>query len=329
MRATMDQIVPCLAALIALLLAAGAACAQTVWPSLASYGVSLSTDPATRHQASLALSGPAGEDLGAKLEGWWTGGSGYHEAFVGDAYLDYDNGRLYLAAGRKYVTFRRPEIPVGALVSSGILGAEVQARAGRVTFQGIAGGLAFMPGTSATGFGFAGSPSGVCLGGVCMVGEPALPATGRRGSQPLDEDILALRATGQLAEPGAVTQVGIGVDWVDVADETGASMDAAIGVTKWLTLFGEAARCGGHAHVYGIRLSDTDLRTDGKGTIVVWYHREIDDGFVPAAVGATSFFEGQHGWVGGLYHQISRRRSIGVSADGEEVVLTLFGDHPL
>ena len=325
----MDHITPYLAALIVLLLAAGAACAQTVWPDLASYAFSLSTDPATRYQASLALSGPAGENLGAKLEGWWTGGGGDHEAFVGDAYLDYDKGRLYLAAGRKYVTFRRPEIPVGALVSSGILGAEVQVRAGRVTFQGIAGSLAFMPGTSATGFGVAGTPSGVCPSGVCVSRGPALPAAGRRSSQPLDEDILALRATGQLTEPGAVTQVGLGVSWVDVADETGASIDATIGVTKWLTLFGEAARCGGNAHVYGIRLSDTDLRTDGKGTIVVWYHRDIDDGFVPAAVGATSFFEGQRGWVGGLYHQISPRRSTGMSADGEEVVLTLFGNHPL
>ncbi len=329
MRATMDRIVPCLAALIALLLAAGAACAQTVWPSLASYAFSLSTDPATRYQASLALSGPAGEDLGAKLEGWWTGGAGDHEAFVGDAYLDYDNGRLYLAAGRKYVTFRQPEIPVGALVSSGILGAEAQIRAGRVSLQGIAGGLAFMPGTSATGFGLAETPSVVCSGGVCALRGPTLPVTGRRSSQPLDEDILALRATGQLTELGAVTQVGIGVNWVEVADETGASMDATIGVTKWLALFGEAARCGGDAHVYGVRLSDTDLRTDGKGTIVVCYHRDIDDGFVPATVGATSFFEGQRGWVGGLYHQISPRRSIGVSADGEEVVLTLFGDHSL
>jgi hypothetical protein len=324
MRATVDHIAAYLAALIFLLLAASAACAQTGWPNLVSYAFSLSTDAATRYQASLALSGPVGENLGGKLGGWWTGGRGDYRAFVGDAYLDYDKDILYLAAGRKYVTFRQPESPAGALVSSGILGAEAQVRARRVTFQGIVGSLAFMPGTSTTGFTFAGIPSGVC-GPWCST----IPAAGRRSSAPLDEDILALRATGQLTEPGAVTPVALGVNWVDVADETGASIDASVGVTKWLTLYGEAARCVGDAHVYGIRLSDMSFRTDGKGTIVVWYHRDIDDGFVPAAVGATSFFEGQSGWVGGLYHQFSPHRSIGVYADGEEVILTLFGNRPL
>lgn len=325
MRATTRHTAPYLAALIVLLLAASAACAQTVWPNLVSYTFSLSSDAATRYQASLALSGPVGENLGAKIEGWWTGGGSDYRAFVGDAYLDYDKDILYLAAGRKYVTFRQPEVPVGVLVSSGILGGEAQVRAGRVTLQGIVGGLAFMPGTSTTGFTFAGMPSGVCVG-ACG---PTIPVAGRRGSAPLDEDILALRASGELTAPGAATPVALGVNWIDVAEETGGSIDASIGVTKWLTLYGEAARCGGDAQVYGLRLSDMKLRTDGKATILVWYHRDIDDGFVPAAVGATSFFEGQRGWVGGLYHQISPYRSIGAFADGDEVVLTLFGNHPL
>ncbi len=324
MRATMRHIAPYLAALIVLLLAASPACAQTVWPNLVSYTFSLSSDATARYQASLALSGPVGENLGGKLEGWWTGGGDDHEAFVGDAYLDYDKDILYLAAGRKYVTFRQPESPVGVLVSPGILGAEVQVRTERVTFQGIVGGLAFMPGTSTTGFTFAGTPSGVC-GPWCS----AIPTAGRRDSQPLDEDILALRAAGQLTKTGAVTPVALGLNWVDLADETGGSVDVSVGVTKWLTLYGEAARCGGDAHVYGIRLSDTDFRTDGKATILVWYHRDIADGFVPAAVGATSFFEGQRGWVGGLYHRISPYRAIGAYADGEEAVLTLFGTRPL
>jgi hypothetical protein len=324
MRATVDHIAPCLTVLIVLLLAASAACAQTGWPDLVSYAFSLSTDAATRYQASLALSGPVREHLGAKLEGWWTGGSGDHEAFVGDAYVDYDKDILYLAAGRKYVMFRQPEMPVGALVSSGILGAEVQVRTGRVTFQGIVGSLAFMPGTSTTAFGFAGTPSGAC-GPWCST----IPAAGRRGSQPLDEDILALRATGQLTEPGARNPVALGLNWVDLASETGASVDVSVGVTKWLTLYGEAANCVGDARVYGIYLSDMALRTDGKGTIVVWYHRDIAEGFVPAAVGATSFFEGQRGWVGGLYHRLSPHRSIGAFTDGDEAVLTLFGSRPL
>jgi hypothetical protein len=69
MRATVDHIAPYLAALIVLLLAASAACAQTGWPNLVSYAFLLSTDAATRHEASLALSGPVGENLGGKLEG--------------------------------------------------------------------------------------------------------------------------------------------------------------------------------------------------------------------------------------------------------------------
>jgi hypothetical protein len=320
----MDHIAPSLAVLMVLVLAAGAADAQTGWPNLVCYTLSLSTEVATRYQASLALSGPVGEHLGAKLEGWGTGGSGDHEAFLGDAYLDYDKAILYVAVGRKYVTFRQPEAPVGALVSSGILGAEVQVRTGRVTFQGIVGGLAFMPGTSTTGFTFAGTPSGVC-GPWCSI----TPAVGRRGSQPLEEGILALRATGRLTGPGARNPVALGLNWIGVASETGASIDGSAGVTKWLTLYGEAARGRGEAGVYGIRLSDMALRTDGKGTIVVWYYRDIGEGFVPAAVGATSFFEGQRGWVGGLYHRLSPERSIGVLADGDEVVVTLFGSRPL
>jgi hypothetical protein len=58
MRATADHIAPYLAMLIVLLVAASAACAQTAWPNLVSYAFSLSTDAATRYQASLALSGP-------------------------------------------------------------------------------------------------------------------------------------------------------------------------------------------------------------------------------------------------------------------------------
>jgi len=316
--------VPCLAALIVLLLAASAACAQPQWPNLLSYAVSLSSDPATRYQASLALSGPVGEDLGAKLEGWWTGGGGDYGAFVGDAYLDYDRGPLYLAAGRKYVTFRQPESPVGLLVSSGLLGVEAQVRTQRVTFQGVVGSLAFMPGTSTTGFTFAGTPSGVC-GPWCSV----IPATGRRSSTPLEEHILALRATGQLTSPAARTPVSLGLNWIDVADDTGASADVSVGVTTWLSLYGEAAHCVGDAQVYGLRFSDMGLRTDDEGTIAVWYHRDIDEGFVPAAVGATSFFEGQRGWVAGLYHRLSPTRAFGVFADGDEAVVTVYGNCPL
>ncbi len=292
-------------ALIVLLLAAGAACAQTQWPDLVSYTLSLSSDETARYQTSLALSGPAGENLGLKLEGWWIGGSGDDHAFVGDAYLDYDKEVLYVAAGRKYVPFGPPGIPVGVLVSPGIFGAEVQLRAERVTFQAISGTLQFTPGTGTTRFTFAGNRS------------------------PSDESITAARVAGQLTEAGAAVPVTLGVNWVDIADENGSSIDASIGVTEWLTLYGEAADCEGDAHVYGIRLSDANMRNDGTATIFVWYHRDIDVGFVPAALGGSSFFEGQDGWVGGLYHQLDPRRAIGVYVDNEDAILTWFQNMPL
>jgi len=296
---------PYFAALIVLLLAASAACAQAQWPSLASYTLSLSTDETARYQTSLGFSGPIGENLGLKLEGWWIGGRGDDRAFVGDAYVDYDKDVVYVAAGRKYVPFGPPGIPVGVLVSPGIFGAEVQLRAERVTLQGIVGTLQFTPGTGTTRFTYAGKRA------------------------PADEDIRAVRISAQLTEPNAVTPVTLGVNWIDVADETGSSIDASVGVTEWLTLYGEAADCEGDGHVYGIRLSDATMRTDGKATIFVWYHRDIDIGFVPATVGASSFFEGQTGWVGAIYHQFSPRRAIGVYADDQEAILTLFGNHPL
>ncbi len=305
MRKAMRCAAPYFAVLTVLALAAGAASAQAQWPNLVSYTLSLSTDETARYQTSLALSGPAGENMGLKLEGWWIGGKGDDRAFVGDAYLDYDKDVLYVAAGRKYVTFGPPGIPVGVLVSPGIAGGEVQLRAERVTLQAIAGTLQFTPGVGTTRFTFAGNRA------------------------PADEDIRAVRVAGQLTEANAAAPVTLGVNWVDVADETGTSIDASVGVTEWLTLYGEAADCEGDANVYGLRLSDATMRTDGKATIFVWYHRDIDIGFVPAAVGATAFFEGQTGWVGALYHQFSPRRAIGIYVDNQEAILTWFGNHPL
>jgi hypothetical protein len=113
-------------------------------------------------------------------------------------------------------------------------------------------------------------------------------------------------------------------------DDRGTSADVSIEATPWLTLYGEAAEYGDqNAHVYGVRLSDMHARSDGRGTILVWYHRSIDVGFVPAALGASVYFENQSGWAGGLYQQLSPRRAVGIFADGQEAILTLFGTVPL
>ncbi|MBN1460509.1 MAG: hypothetical protein JXA57_13325, partial [Armatimonadetes bacterium] len=94
--------------------------------------------------------------------------------------------------------------------------------------------------------------------------------------------------------------------------------------------YGEAADYDeADAHVYGIRLSDAQLRNDGRAWILVWYNRDIEVGFVPAAVGATAFFEGQDGYAGGLYYQMNSRQAIGVYADNEEGILTWFSTLPL
>ena len=122
MQRTTRRAAPSLAVLLVLLLAPGAAQAQTPWPRLADYTLSLATDEAAAYQTSLSLSGPVGEDLRLKLQGWWIAGTGDDRAFLGDAYLAYDNDMLYLAAGRKYAVLG----PAGVLASPGVFGLELQ-----------------------------------------------------------------------------------------------------------------------------------------------------------------------------------------------------------
>jgi len=52
-------------------------------------------------------------------------------------------------------------------------------------------------------------------------------------------------------------------------------------------------------------------------------------GFVPAMVGATQYFEGQEGLAGGVYHQFNARYGLGLYADEDNAILTLFGNVPL
>lgn len=286
-----------------LLLTAAAAVAATEWPSMLNYSIGLSSDEASRIQLGASVSGPLNENFGAKVGGWWILGGDDNRAFVGDAYLDYTRQPLYLAAGRKFIPFG----PAGVLVSPGITGGEVQYTADRVKVQAIAGNLSFTPVTGGTRFTFAGNRS------------------------PADENITAGRVQLHLTRPEEPRPVVVGLNVLRLLDETGISGDINIDVNSWLSLYGELAEFDGeHANVIGARLSNQKLIPDPtRYTMLVIYHRRIPVGFAPAAVGATQYFEGQDGFAGGVYHQIHPRYGIGVYADQEDVIGTLFGWVPL
>jgi len=301
MRASTRWVVLATAAL-ALALAATAAVAETKWPTLMRYTLALSTDEFGRYQTSLMFSGPVAENMTAKVEGWWIKGTGDDRAFVGDAYVDYTRRPLYIAAGRKFVMFG----PIGVLVSPGMFGGHLKLDLDRWEVQALTGTLQFTPGTSSgTRFNFFGVRA------------------------PSDERVTAVRVGGPLTGPEATVPVKLGVNWLDVLDDTGSSVDVEIGATKQVTLFGEAADFENNGNAYGARWSDAATRGDEKVWIVVFYHRDIEVGFVPAAVGASVFFENQRGWAGGLYHQFNMRNAIGVFADGNDAILTWFTTVPL
>jgi hypothetical protein len=292
-----------LIALALLLLVAGAASAAVDWPTSLSYTIGASTDETSRIQTSATLRGPIGPNLGLTLGGWWIAGGTNNRAFVGDAYVDYTKDPLYVAAGRKFVPFG----PIGVLVSPGIWGGEVQYRHDRFTLQAISGTLAYTAVTGGTRFTYAGNRI------------------------PSDEGITAGRLAIALSDADSAVPATLGINYIDILDDTGKSADLSVDATKWLNLFGETADYDDvDAHAYGIRLSDQHSRSDPTShTILVFYHRDIPVGFVPAAAGATQFFENQTGWVGGIYHQLDARRGIGVYADREEAILTYFGYVPL
>jgi hypothetical protein len=290
-------------AFVIVLTLAVAACAETTWPSALSYSVGVSSDETAKIQTSAAFSGPLNENFGAKIGGWWIAGGTENRAFVGDAYIDYHKRELYLAGGRKFVPFGQ----VGLLVSPGIEGGEVKVGSDRVTLQAIAGRLAFTPVTGGTRFTFAGN----------------------RG--PADENIVAGRLAFQLTEPPSTVGATLGVNALDLMDDTGWSGDLVIDANKWLALFGESASFNSvDAHVYGLRLSNQQLVKDpAEYTMLVLYRRDVPIGFLPAQVGATQFFENQTGWAGGVYHQFDARYGLGLYADEDNAILTLFGYVPL
>lgn len=294
---------PYVIALAVVLLAATASAAETHWPSLFNYTISLSTDETARWQTGAALMGRISDDFGAKIQGWWTINTvGPDRSFAGDMYVDYNRAPLYLAVGRKYTAFG----PAGLLVSPGFFGGELGLRFDRVTAQIVTGSLQFRPGTGTTRFTY----------------------TGNR--VPLEESFSAARFAFVLTGPDADVPVTLGLNGIDVLDDTGSSVDASFAVTKWLTLYGEAASYDDEdAHAYGIRLSDAEMRSDGRAMIAVWYRRDVPVNFVPAAIGASSYFENMVGWAGGLYYQFNPNRAVGIFSDGEDAILTLFGNVPL
>ncbi|MGD0112162.1 MAG: hypothetical protein ABSD48_09870 [Armatimonadota bacterium] len=294
---------PGLLGLALLLSVTAAACAGTQWPSAFTYSVGVSSDQTSRIQMSAAFSGPINESFDAKIGGWWVTGGEDNRAFLGDAYIDYHKQDVYVAGGRKFVPFG----PAGVLVSPGIAGGEVQYNSDRVAVQAITGVLAFTPVTGGTRFTFAGNRS------------------------PADDHMTAGRVAFKLTEPDAERPVVVGVNTLRLLDHTGWSGDLSADLSKEWSLFGEGARFDDvSAHAYGVRWSDQKLQKDpSKYTMVVLYHRNVPIGFIPATVGATQYFENQEGWVGGIYHQLDARYGLGLYADKDNAILTLFGNVPL
>lgn len=289
-------------AMVAVIVAASVGSAAP-WPSSLSYTAGVSTDETARLQFSASLQGMFAEQWGAKVGGWWVTGGDDNRAFVGDAYLNYTGQSVYAAAGRKYVPFG----PAGVLVSPGIAGGELQFHQDRLTLQGIAGTLAFTPVTGGTRFTFGGSRA------------------------PADESMRAVRVALELTDPAAVNHTILGGNWLDLMDDTGVSVDFSADLNTRFTLFGETADFADeNAYVVGLRYSNQKLCVDpAKYTMVTLYQRDIPVGYVPAAVGATNYFEDQTGLAGGIYHQFNAKHGVGLFADSEEAILTLFGYVPL
>ncbi len=292
-----------LCALAVAVLAAGEARADTKWPSMMRYTLSVSTAEDARYQASLGFWGPINKDktMNAKVEGWWIGGGGDTRAFVGDAYIDYDRKPIYLAGGRKFIMFGP-----GVLVSPGIFGGQLKLDADRWEIQVLSGTLQFTPGVGTTRFSFFGA------------------------RQPSDIGVTAARVAAPLTASDAKVPVKLGVNWLHVQGDSGDSVDLEVGATKLLTIFGEAASFDdASAKVYGVRWSDAAKRHDPKVWIVSVYWRDIDIGFVPSIVGASVYFEDQSGIAGGAYHQINDRQGFGLFADSNDAILTWFSNVPL
>jgi hypothetical protein len=290
------------AAIAAVLLVASMASADP-WPSSLSYSAGVSTDEDARIQLSASVQGLFAPQWGAKVGGWWVTGGDDNRAFVGDAYINYSGQSFYAAGGRKFVPFG----PAGVLVSPGLAGFEAQYHQDRLTLQGIAGTLAFTPVTGGTRFTFGGSRA------------------------PADESIRAARLAVELTDPLADNHTIVGGNWLDLEDDSGLSVDFSADLDSRFTLFGETADFDHeNAYVVGLRYTNQKLCPDPtKYTMVTLYQRDIPVGYVPAAVGATNYFEDQQGLAVGVYHQFNANHGVGVFADSDDAIVTLFGYLPL
>jgi len=297
MRILGHGVLPYLAALAVLAVASGVAAAD--WPTAFDYTIGVSTANDSGLQLSGLLSGPISPEMTAKVGAWWVTRSDNNRAFMGDVYVDYTKAPIYLAAGRKYVPFG----PAGLLVSPGITGGEVKLTYERVQVQAIAGTLSFTPLTGGTRFTYAGNRA------------------------PADESLTAGRLQVILSEAGSETPVVVGVNMLDILDDTGRSVDASVGLNKWLTVYGEWADYADvNARAWGFRISDEKTATPPNlATIVQIYYRKVPVGFVPAQAGASGYFENLEGWAGGIYQALPNNYALGLFADKNDAILTLFG----
>jgi len=292
----------CVLGVVVLLGAAGIGLGAP-WPDSLNYAVGWSTADEAPIQLGASVQGMFTEHWGAKIGGWWVTGGNKGLAFVGDAYVNYMGDPLYVAVGRKFVPFG----PAGLLVSPGIGGGEAQYHQDRITLQVLDGTLQFTPVVGWTRFTFSGAR--------------ALA----------DKPVRAARVAVELTDPSSDRHTTLGGNWLDVEDDTGVSADLSADVNAWLTLFGESARFGDeNAYAYGIRITNQNTCANpSRYTSATVYGRHVPIGFVPAAVGASAYFENQTGLAVGVYHQINATYAVGAFGDRHDAIVSLLGYVPL
>jgi len=281
-----------------------------VAPAALDLSLGVSTADSAPFQASAFVSGGLTDVVGYRIGGWLVTGSGDTHSFLADAYLDFKGPRFYVAAGQKFVPFGPAG---GVLVSPGIRGAEAKLDLPGVAVQVTTGRTEFTPVTG---------------GGPRFTPSPLFPA----GAVRPEEDMTAARAELALTPLNRVIPVKVGVNLLDTLDDIGWSGDGEFTFLPALKGFVEFARFRSvSAWAAGVQL--TDLRKafgTKRATSGVLFYRRIPDDYAPAVVGATQYFPGQRGLAAGVYHELKPGRTgVGLFADEEDAILTLFKHFPL
>ena len=299
-----------LVAVVAALLGGWGVAGAAVAPSALDASFGLSTDDAGPIQLSAFVQGGISEVVGYRLGGWLVTGSGDTHSFLADAYLDFKGPKFYLAGGQKFVPFGPAG---GVLVSPGIRGGEAKFDLPWLTLQVITGRTQFTP---------------VSGGGPRFTPSPLFPS----GAVRPKEDMTGARAQFTLTPAKSILPVKVGVNLLDVLHRTGLSGDGEFSLLPNLKAFAEYARFRG-VSAWAAGFSVTGLGkafgTDRYTSAVVFYRR-IPDDYAPAVVGASQYFPGQRGLAAGLYHELNPGRTgVGLFADNENAILTLFKHFPL